>query len=743
MKKIFPIFIIVIVLAIFFRQLFLQGFLPIPSDTIIGLYNPFRDLYAKEYPRGIPFKNFLITDPVRQQYPWRFESILQEKNFQLPLWNPYNFAGNPLLANQQSASLTPFNLFFFFLPFPITWSLLIFLQPVLGGFFMFLYLRNLKLRVIPGLLGSIAFIFSGFFIAWLEWGTIDATALWLPLILLAIDKVFTERRYIWYGVYFLANIIAFFSGHLQTFIYMVLLAHAYMGMRLITSKERIKTLFIGLPFGILAILVTAIQWLPLSQFILLSARDSDLVMKTGWFIPYQHLITFFVPDFFGNPATLNYWGVWNYGELAGYVGVVPLFFALFAVIAGKSKNVLFFLGVLLISLLFALPTFFAQLPLAFHIPFLATTQPTRLMVLIDFSLCVLSAIGVQTFLESMSKKVFIVLGLFFCMYLFLWIFVVLHTNLISFISLENISVAKHNLVFPTSIFAIFSVLLFGAFIFRKNRIITYFFLAILLLSVFDNFRFADKFTPFAPEKYLFPSTKSLQFLMSNIGNERIMATDNQILPPNFSLIYHLQDVAGYDPLYIKSYGEYVAALERNNPDTHTPFGFNRLLTPQNYESRLFDLLGVKYVLSLHQLSSPKLKQVYQEGQTIVYENKNVFPRAFFAESVTDATDSQQAADFLFNSANNLRTMAAVLSFPKKNENFSQGEAIIQQYSAEKILLQTKNNSEGFLVLTDSYYPTWHAYVDGKEVKIYQTDLAFRGIIVPSGSHKVTFTVQLW
>src|SRR5690348_1001526 len=118
MKRFIPFLILAAIVVVFFRQFFLQNLLPIPADTIVGLYNPYRDLYAKNYPRGIPFKNFLITDPVRQQYPWRLESVLQEKMGQLPLWNPYQFAGSPLLANQQSAAFFPFNLLLFVLPFP-------------------------------------------------------------------------------------------------------------------------------------------------------------------------------------------------------------------------------------------------------------------------------------------------------------------------------------------------------------------------------------------------------------------------------------------------------------------------------------------------------------------------------------------------------------------------------------------------------------------------------------------------
>src|SRR5689334_7457327 len=99
MRKLLPFGFLVVFILLFFKQVFIGGYLPIPSDTIVGLYHPYRDLLAKEYPRGIPFKNFLITDPVRQLYPWRQLVINAEKKLQVPLWNPYNFSGTPLLAN--------------------------------------------------------------------------------------------------------------------------------------------------------------------------------------------------------------------------------------------------------------------------------------------------------------------------------------------------------------------------------------------------------------------------------------------------------------------------------------------------------------------------------------------------------------------------------------------------------------------------------------------------------------------
>src|SRR5258708_1554290 len=161
MKKLLPFLIITAIVLSFFKSFFLQNLLAIPSDTIVGLYYPFRDLYVATNPNGLPFKNFLITDPVRQQYPWRNLAIDGEKKLQLPLWNPYSFAGTPLLANFQSAPLYPLNFLFFIFPFSIAWSFLIIFEMLFGGIFLYLYLKNLKLHFIACLLGAIAFVFSG------------------------------------------------------------------------------------------------------------------------------------------------------------------------------------------------------------------------------------------------------------------------------------------------------------------------------------------------------------------------------------------------------------------------------------------------------------------------------------------------------------------------------------------------------------------------------------------------------
>ncbi|QQG41088.1 MAG: YfhO family protein [Candidatus Levyibacteriota bacterium] len=737
-KKFMPIIFLTVFVVIFFKAFFLQNKLPIPADTIIGLYHPFRDLYAKQYPRGIPFKNFLITDPVRQQYPWRQLAISLEKKIQLPLWNPYNAAGAPLLANFQTAAWYPFNILFFIFPFSFAWSVLVVLQPLLGGVFLYFYLRQLFINKWGSILGAIAFSFSGFSIAWLEWNTIGHAMLWLPLLLLSIDKIVLRNKPLIWSVVFLFSLCSsFFAGHLQTFFYLFLITLTYFIVRWIQNRRDKKIISLFIILYSLFFIVTAIQWIPTLQFVGESARSIDQAdwQKEGWFIPWQHLLQFVAPDFFGNPTTLNYWGVWNYAEFIGYVGIFPLIMALYALFFRRDKKTLFFGTFLFLSLIFSLPTFFAKIPYLFNIPFLSTAQPTRLLFITDFSLAVLCALGFDYFLRH-KKGILSAISFIGIVFVGAWLFA----------STQSLAVAKQNLFLPSFIFVSASSLLIFLWKLSKinQRIIIMIYIIIVGITVFDLLRFGQKFTPITNKEYLFSQSSAISFLQQQKGYFRIMTTDDRILPPNFSTIYRLQSIDGYDPLYLLRYGELIAASERGKPDISPPFGFNRIITPHVYNSKIIDLLGVKYILSLSDIKSPKLVKVFQEGQTRIYENTSALPRTFFVSKIHQGFVKEDLIKFLFNDSVNFRDEAILEGeggFPMSKE-VEKNKAEIIQYTENSISIKTENFGQSFLVLTDMYYPAWHAYIDGKETKIYRTNYTFRGVFVPNGKHIIEFNIGL-
>ncbi len=749
-------------ILIFFHKVIIYGLLPIPTDNIVGLYHPYRDFYSAQYPRGIPFSNMLVTDPVRQQYVWRELAVSIIKEGHLPLWNSYSFSGYPLLANFQSAVFYPLNFVLFVLPFQYGWTALIMSQLFLAFVFMYLYLSNLKLSKTASFIGAIAFSFSGFSVAWLEWGNIVSTGLWLPLVLLSIDKILrvmnhesrimNKKLLIWFGILLFTSISSFLAGHLQTFFYLSIVSLAYLIFRWFENGKNLRILLLFVITFFVFVFLTAIQWIPTLQFVLSSARELDQVSTSieGWFVPWQNLVQFIAPDFFGNPATLNYWGIWNYGEFIGYVGIFPLILALGALFIKKDKRVLFFGLTLLVGLVFSFPNFISKIPFYFEIPFISTTQPTRLIYIVDFSLAVLAAMGFDYFVKN--KKRILIPGLFVGIVLcLLWLFVFFNSYLSELLKLspENLSVTLNNLKLPsllfTATFGLIILNIFGATVIKNKKYPQVITILIILVFLFDVFRFAGKYTVFSKSEYLYPTTKALDYLKKDNDLFRVMEADSRILPPNFTNYYKIQSVDGYDPLYLRRYAELVAAVGRGKPDIRPPFGFNRIITPQNYSEDVLNIFNVKYLLALVELENDRFEKVFEEGETKIYQNNNFIERAFFVDRTQGANNKQTAIEKIFENKTDLSNVAVVegKTYEKFNREWSRGKVEVVSYNPNKIIMKVENQGKGFLVLSDSYYPTWKASIDGVPVEILITNYNFRGIVVPGGSKEVIFTNHIF
>lgn len=70
-----------------------------------------------------------------------------------------------------------------------------------------------------------------------------------------------------------------------------------------------------------------------------------------------------------------------------------------------------------------------------------------------------------------------------------------------------------------------------------------------------------------------------------------------------------------------------------------------------------------------------------------------------------------------------------------------GNAAIETYHHTSITLSADNLSDATLVLSDSWHPNWHARVDGKSVPVFPVNIAFRGISLPAGHHKIEFAYR--
>ena len=792
MKKLssntFGAIVICIIVFLFFLPNLLMGKVPIGADDLLGLYHPWRDQTYDGFNAGkFPVKNPLITDPVLQTYPWRYLAVNDIKEGNLPLWNPYSFSGQPLLANIQSSPFQLFNFLFFIFPFNIAWTLAIILPVILTGLFMFLFLRSLpagktglQLSIMASMFGALVLPFTGFFIAWMTWGTIVTCAMWLPLILLAVNKLsraessrycpkslheraeytskvsirssihpwtkstghsaseyklFTRQSPLWFIVLVVAASQTILSGHWQTAFYVFIATFFYVIFQTFQSKKlEILTIIVcGLALGIL---ISAVQLLPALEFVRLSAREIDqgyFTGRTDWFLPVQNLIQLVAPDFFGNPATYNYWGIWNWAEFVSFSGIIPFTFAIFAFLSG-GKRTIFFTFLAIFSLVFAIANPISKIPYIFNFPLISSMQPSRILFLFIFSLSVLSAYGVNYFIEKKREKKHIIPAVLILSVLFvLAAYTLIFKDVFPITgNIDSFKVALRNLIFPILIsFSMLALIILKIAKIPKTILL----LAIFALTLFELFRFGYKFTPFSKLSWIFPQTQTTKYLSSQEKPFRIMTTDRRIFNGNTPSVYQIEAVNGYDPLYLKDYAMLVTAWESQKV---TQAGsFNRIVTPQKYFSKIADFLNVRYIATFDELSEPGFEKVFQEGETKIFRNDNALPRAFFVKEVIRVGDQNQELEQLLDPHFDIRSTAVSSDFGFPKQRIEASVNFIK-YSDQSLTLRTKTDDEAPLVISNVFYPGWQVYIDGQKDEIKRINYMFQSVLIPRGEHEAEF-----
>lgn len=69
----------------------------------------------------------------------------------------------------------------------------------------------------------------------------------------------------------------------------------------------------------------------------------------------------------------------------------------------------------------------------------------------------------------------------------------------------------------------------------------------------------------------------------------------------------------------------------------------------------------------------------------------------------------------------------------------EADARITDYLPARVDISLNTNLPGFLVLFDTYYPGWKAYIDNNPAKIYRADYLFRAVYIDTpGVHTISF-----
>lgn len=344
----------------------------LPADNLFS-FAPWKS-FAASLDVGVPH-NGLISDLILENYEWK--SLLAEalRSGQITglLWNPRLFAGQPFLAAGQHSALYPLSLVFYILPLWRAYGVFTWLQLGLAGLGMYVFARLLSQRPAAAFLAAVAYAFSGFFIASVNFTMIIAAASWLPLILALIEIVIRKQEqkgtvpfspvpYVAAGALLFA--VQALAGHVEITYYVLLVSTFYAAWRLFGAWRRLGSWGPLLRAAawlaamvVLGLALAGVQLLPMYELLSRNFREgaTSLRQVQDWAWPSRQIITFLLPDAFGNPTHHAYfdiwartwlpvthnalgqplqtidWGVKNYVEGANYLGLPTLLLALVAV----------------------------------------------------------------------------------------------------------------------------------------------------------------------------------------------------------------------------------------------------------------------------------------------------------------------------------------------------------------------------------------------------------------------------
>jgi len=160
--------------------------------------------------------------------------------------------------------------------------------------------------------------------------------------------------------------------------------------------------------------------------------------------------------------------------------------------------------------------------------------------------------------------------------------------------------------------------------------------------------------------------------------------------------------------------------------------------------------GLQFV-SPTQLGEPQFKQVYND-EVLIYEVPDVLPRASLFHAVEILPDEQVLARLKARSFDPEQAVimsreslaaadTAVLESLAAAPPTRVTAAHISSYESQRVRIEAVSDAPALLMLNDTNYPGWRAYVNGQPTPVVAADYLFRGVVIPAGSSVVEFSYE--
>lgn len=711
--------------------------------------------------------------PAMQFIPWRILGLEQVSQGVFPLWNPENGLGAPLLANYQTAFFYPpgwINDLFgrIFGNSGVAWgfTLLLALHGSFSGLGMAYLARKWNSNATGMIIAGLAYSLGSFFIARAGFFPMVWAGSWFPWMLFVVPADIFNSRFIWTPTRFpfasvLVLTMAFLAGHAQLCWYMLLFTTAWV-MSLAWFQNRKlavwKAVFGFLAAVAFAALLSAVQLIPTAELLVNSQRAGSVSFEDGLTYSYWpwRFITLFAPDFFGSPASGNYSGYGSFWEDAAYIGVIPVFLAISTLgqlfkksstdeNRVKHKTILLLWIIIGVAFIFALgkntPVFVF---LYKYVPsFDMFNSPARFLIWAHMSLCILAAIGSSSW-ETPAGK-----GLY---WLRLGTAGSASVVITSVVMMQLMPGLGQHFFRATTIFGILAFLAGTLTLtkgcFDRNRFGVYWRIVVLLVVMADLTIAGTGLNPEMPASeygngttrnpygdaegrvFLDPASEyALKFQKYHRFNDyRPLGSAQEILDgtiPNTNIFTGTTYVNNFDPLLVAPFASLMELLP---------------VMGEQEKDNWLRLMNVERTGNLDLTQTSGVKFIEIQGNSRLWW----FPCSAAAASNEEALARSRELLQDWDGTTHLDTLVIEGIGAEKCQDAAPSAAVDFKISEEtpvSIVIAVTTPQDGWVMLSDTWYPGWQSALDGEKAEIWRAFSLFRAVKVPAGEHVIEMTYK--
>lgn len=663
-----------------------------------------------------------------------------------PLWNPFVYGGQPYLAILPGPVFYPSTLLYLLMPLyrAIGWTFV--LHTFLSGLFAYLAARSIRLERVPSTVVGFSFMLTGFVVSTLYGGhdgRMFAMVL-MPLAFALLERGLASGRSRWFVAVGLVVALQIFTPHIQLMFYSALGLSLWTLLRIAqrarSEGKRPALRLAGLwamAFGI-AGLVGAAQLLPTVHILDVAVRggagESGYAFASSWALPPQEVSAFLFPDLLGSLQT--YWGSNPFKLHTEYLGAVPVALALLALARiRRDPRVLFLTVIAVLGTLFAVGAATPVHRLAYHlVPFVGQFRaPSMMLAPVALAVALLAGLGWQQVLDGRRGEGEIPWGIWLalCSPLLL-------LGLAAAVSPDGLMRWVRTAWFPADwpraaspeavsplrangwfVLAGFGSAFAAAWAVATRRGPRWVVGLLLLVLIADAWRVDTRYLRTVDAEAIFPTDPVIEHVRT------ALETGERVFPPagmsgygaSELSVHEIPTVTGIQKFRLEWYERFTGGLGMQNVGTRAGLG----------------LLDVEFIVAGPGLTAELLSPEAEGDRGTAYRVRSSIPHAFFPRRVEATTDTAEALRRVLSADPTDLAVVDGESPPPAGE----GEARIAAYEPNRIVLDVEAARGGLLFLSEVYYPAWRASVDGEPAEVLRVNTAFRGVVVPEGSHVVT------